>query len=137
MLVTCDEWIFFNGEMLCDCHGFCHVKTHRIAETNKWVVQMNEKQGYLKKESLHLKIFKKRWIVLKDNKLYSFKYKYDYNATEILDLSIYNMVKKLSKTHFQISSNSESRNKKPRLFAAISTNVANEWIKCIRNCTSL
>ena len=47
-------------------------------------------EGYLKTESLNLKSFRKRWIVLKnDNKVYSYKSQSDTSndtQTEIIDL---------------------------------------------------
>ena len=52
-----------------------------------------EKKGFLMKASLHLKIFKKRWMVLKDDKLYSFKTNKSFEkATEVFDLSMYNNI---------------------------------------------
>ncbi len=45
--------------------------------------------GYLKKESVHLKRFRQRWMVLKKNGcLYSYKKKGDIQPTEIIDLAL-------------------------------------------------
>merc|ERR1719454_805764 len=52
------------------------------------------KEGYLFKQSRHLKQWRKRWFVLDDNKLYSFKSKDEMkNATEIIDLKVFSSVK--------------------------------------------
>ena len=77
-------------------------------------------QGYLKKESLYLKQFRKRWIILKGNKLYSFKNKDDkYNnnkATEIVDLNIYDVIQKSSSNNFKFTILSSKKSNCPRLF---------------------
>jgi len=52
------------------------------------------KEGYLFKQSRHLKQWRKRWFVLDDNKLYSFKNKEEMkNATETIDLKVFSSVK--------------------------------------------
>jgi len=52
------------------------------------------KEGYLFKQSRHLKQWRKRWFVLDDNKLYSFKSKDEMkNATETIDLKVFSSVK--------------------------------------------
>jgi len=52
------------------------------------------KEGYLFKQSRHLKQWRKRWFVLDDNKLYSFKNKDEMkNATETIDLKVFSSVK--------------------------------------------
>eukprot|EP01084_Bolivina_argentea_P060306 110180_1 len=45
-------------------------------------------EGYLENDSLYFKTFRKRWIVLKGNCLYSFKNKDDKKSTETLDLKL-------------------------------------------------
>lgn len=53
-----------------------------------------QKEGYLKKQSRHLKQWRKRWFVLDDHKLYSFKdAKNLHAATEIIDLKVFSSVK--------------------------------------------
>merc|ERR1719454_1696836 len=52
------------------------------------------KEGYLFKQSRHLKQWRKRWFVLDDNKLYSFKSKDEMkSATETIDLKVFSSVK--------------------------------------------
>jgi len=56
-----------------------------------------QKEGYLFKQSRHLKQWRKRWFVLDDNKLYSFKDKENTanikEATETIDLKVFSSVK--------------------------------------------
>ena len=53
-------------------------------------------EGYLYKKSKHLKSMRKRWIVLINNHLYSFKEEKNYNdPTEIFDLTLYDIYRKL------------------------------------------
>jgi len=53
-----------------------------------------QKEGYLFKQSRHLKQWRKRWFVLDDNKLYSFKDKENTkDATETIDLKVFSSVK--------------------------------------------
>jgi len=52
------------------------------------------KEGFLEKQSRHLKRWKRRWFVLQDSMLYSFKNKKEYVApTEQIDLKIFCSVK--------------------------------------------
>ena len=53
-----------------------------------------DKEGWLQKQSRHLKRWKQRWIVLENAKLYSFKEKRVYaNPTEVIDLRVFTSVK--------------------------------------------
>jgi len=56
--------------------------------------QNKQKEGYLFKQSRHLKQWRRRWFVLDDNKLYSFKDKENTkDATETIDLKVFSSVK--------------------------------------------
>ena len=45
-------------------------------------------EGWLDKQSYHLNVWRKRWIVIDNGKLYTFKNKHHYNnPTEIIDLT--------------------------------------------------
>merc|ERR1719357_407811 len=58
------------------------------------VFKKKAKEGYLFKQSRHLKQWRKRWFVLDDNKLYSFKSKDEMkSATETIDLKVFSSVK--------------------------------------------
>jgi len=58
------------------------------------VVTNPSKEGFLEKQSRHLKRWKKRWFVLQDSTLYSFKKERVYEVpTEIIDLRIFSSVK--------------------------------------------
>ena len=91
-------------------------------------------KGYLQKESLYLKMLRKRWIVLKDNKLFSYKSRLDDKETEIIDLKLCQKV--------EVVKREKSRNKplvlvfrknKRRVLAAVSEQDRNRWVKCLQS----
>merc|ERR1719317_370419 len=49
-----------------------------------------QKEGYLYKPRGQLKKWRKRWFVLSENRLYSFKDRNDRNPTETIDLKVFN-----------------------------------------------
>ena len=52
------------------------------------------KEGMLKKESRHRKVWRNRWIVLKETKLYTFENQDSYrNPTEAIDVKTIKTVK--------------------------------------------
>jgi len=52
------------------------------------------KEGWLEKQSRHLKRWKKRWCVLQESTLYSFKKERSYiSPTEVIDLRVFSSVK--------------------------------------------
>ena len=52
------------------------------------------KEGWLEKQSRYLKHWRRRWFVLQDSTLYSFKRRRSYrDPTEVIDLKIYSSVK--------------------------------------------
>merc|ERR1719281_594963 len=52
------------------------------------------KEGWLSKQSRHLKQWRRRWFILDDSKLYSFKDKSPLTQpTEVIDLKIFSSVK--------------------------------------------
>eukprot|EP01084_Bolivina_argentea_P293743 505280_1 len=88
------------------------------------------KDGFLRKESLHLQINKNRWIVLRNGKLYSFKsYESDATNTEIFDLKQFNDIIPENENGFMIISIDSKQN---RRFYSETKQDANEWIKCIK-----
>eukprot|EP00808_Paulinella_micropora_P007860 g59140.t1 len=65
-----------------------------MAEKKKINIKNPAKEGFLEKQSRHLKRWKKRWFVLQDSTLYSFKKEKDYqNPTETIDLRVFSSVK--------------------------------------------
>lgn len=90
------------------------------------------KEGYLGKESVHLKKVRKRWMVLKGTHLYSYKEMQTYeDPTEVFDLKLYRTAKmcrngKLGQ--FELISMKQER----RVFIASSKNEMNEWIHRIK-----
>jgi len=64
------------------------------AAAQKVAIVNPTKEGWLEKQSRHLKRWKKRWFVLQDSILYSFKKEKVYEApTEIIDLRVFSSVK--------------------------------------------
>jgi len=60
----------------------------------KLVIKNPAKEGWLEKQSRHLKRWKKRWFVLQDSTLYSFaKEKVYEKPTETIDLRVFSSVK--------------------------------------------
>jgi hypothetical protein len=58
------------------------------------VINNPAKEGYLEKQSRYLKQWRRRWFVLQDSMLYSFKRKQTYDQpTEVIDLRVYSSVK--------------------------------------------
>jgi hypothetical protein len=58
------------------------------------VITNPAKEGYLEKQSRILKRWKRRWFVLQDSMLYSFKKEKEYvNPTESIDLRVFSSVK--------------------------------------------
>jgi len=64
------------------------------APEKKVVIKNPAKEGWLEKQSRHLRRWKKRWFVLQDSTLYSFKSEREYDApTEVIDLRVFSSVK--------------------------------------------
>eukprot|EP01084_Bolivina_argentea_P179103 309502_1 len=81
------------------------------------------KEGYLQKKSLHLHTFRQRWMVLKGNKLYSYKPNAtDQNPTEIIDLNNFDNVSISKKGIFKLISA-----KATRIFLSPSITELNDW----------
>lgn len=91
-------------------------------------------EGYLIKKSVYLKKPRKRWMVIRDNYLYSYKsQQYQSKPTEIFDLlSFYIAMVTTTGNHelgqFELISLNESRT-----FIAPSLNDMNKWISAINN----
>lgn len=65
-----------------------------MAENMEPKITDPQKEGYLEKQSRHLKRWKRRWFVLDDSILFSFKNEKEYtNPTEIIDLKVFSSVK--------------------------------------------
>lgn len=64
------------------------------SSATKVVITNPSKEGFLEKQSRHLKRWKKRWFVLQDSTLYSFKKEKVYeDPTETIDLRVFSSVK--------------------------------------------
>jgi len=65
-----------------------------MSSDRRIVINSPAKEGWLEKQSRHLKRWKRRWFVLQDSTLYSFKKEKVYDdPTEIIDLRIFSSVK--------------------------------------------
>lgn len=72
------------------CHAFALLSPHSL-QVN---ITKPTKEGWLEKQSRILKRWKRRWMVLQDNMLYSFKSERDYREpTEAINLIDYSSVK--------------------------------------------
>jgi len=85
-------------------------------------------QGFLQKQSLHFKKFRKRWIALKGTYLYSYKAQNERKATEIIDLQKFKYITPNAK-RFELRS---ADNKSKRVFVAASESERDEWIRGIQ-----
>eukprot|EP01083_Nonionella_stella_P245614 853512_1 len=86
------------------------------------------KQGYLYKESKHLKVFRKRYIVLKGYYLHSYKNKHLSKHTDQIDLTSYKHISINSQSlKFELISKHQSRQ-----FIASSIQDLTEWIEAIK-----
>eukprot|EP01084_Bolivina_argentea_P008354 15659_1 len=93
------------------------------------------KEGYLLKQSVHFKTFRKRWMVLFEGQgiLMSYKSNLKNERTEILDLSIYNQIEPFNaddstiSTRFKLISSDGHRE-----FEASKNDDMLNWVNCIR-----
>eukprot|EP01084_Bolivina_argentea_P138862 244379_1 len=115
--------------------AFSSNSQHDIIQTTSTANKI-VKEGYLEKQSVHLKKLRRRWIVLRDNKkLYSYKHK-ETNVskmTEIIDLNECRNViilndNKNKEQYFQFVLIFDD---KRRIFVADSVNDANNWVQHI------
>ena len=90
------------------------------------------KEGYLGKESVHLKKIRERWMVLKGKYLYSYKEIQVYeDPTETFDLKLYRTAKMCRNGkafQFELISIKQER----RVFIAANKIEMNDWIRCIK-----
>eukprot|EP01084_Bolivina_argentea_P195279 335054_1 len=88
-------------------------------------------EGYLQKQSAHIQKYRKRWVVLKNERLIlSYKTKKKKELTEIFDLLKYNSIEEnehMSSTKFRLISATETRS-----FKAETNPEMLEWIKNIK-----
>lgn len=95
-------------------------------------IQNPQKEGWVSKQSRHLRRWKRRWLVLENSTLYSFKAEKSYrDPTEVIDLRVFSSVK-----------SSEDYTNKPNSFDVYSTDMVfsmvadtesekEDWIRAI------
>ena len=90
------------------------------------------KEGWLSKQSRHLRRWKRRWIVLEGSTLYSFKQEKVYdNPTEQIDLKVFSSVKSSEDhTHKQYSFDVYSQEMRFSMVAQ-TENEKEDWIRHI------
>jgi hypothetical protein len=96
-------------------------------------IKQPTKEGWLEKQSRHLKRWKKRWFALQDSYLLSFKKErgYDEAPTETIDLKIFSSVKSSEDyTHKAHSFDVYSSDMVFSMVAA-SENEKEDWIRAI------
>eukprot|EP01084_Bolivina_argentea_P212330 360959_1 len=96
--------------------------------------------GYLYKQSLHLKQFRLRWIVLSGNELCSYKNAQQnlQSLTEIIDLNKFEWIKALNNNNnntFELISNNPKISK--RVFRTQEIEDRKKWINKIINITKI
>eukprot|EP01084_Bolivina_argentea_P006081 11491_1 len=87
------------------------------------------KQGYLHKQSLVLKQFRKRWIVLKGTVIHCLSN--NNKETDTIDLTKYNHIRSTS-TFAQFEISSDNKKIKKRVFTAESKKIMFSWIEVIQ-----
>jgi len=90
------------------------------------------KEGFLEKQSRHLKRWKKRWFVLQDSTLYSFKKEKTYDTpTEVIDLRVFSSVK--SSEDYTNRQHSFDVYSSDMVFSMVASNEAEkeDWIRAI------
>lgn len=91
--------------------------------------------GYLEKESLYFKTYRKRWIELRDNCLYSYKDEnHSEDETEIVDLNLFEYIERTKDNKFKLIS---SNQKTKRQFIAPSTQTLNKWVDQIKHVSNI
>ena len=87
------------------------------------------KEGYLQKQSVHLHVYRKRWIVLKARKaILCYKDETKRALTETFDMSEYSDVHLNQSTEFSLISAD-----KTRTFRATNERETKKWVECIQN----
>eukprot|EP01084_Bolivina_argentea_P114311 203543_1 len=93
------------------------------------------REGYLQKQSLHLKKFRTRWIMLKDDCLYCYKTQSVSNLkpTEVIDLKLFNdCTKSLNIDYFEFElQSSKNKHRKFRTVDYDNEEDGNNWVMSI------
>ena len=92
------------------------------------------KEGQLQIQSMYLKQFRKRFVILKENHLFCYKDDTKQEVAELIDLSTFKTAVSSSKqaSNFEVLPiNDKDRGK---IFAAKDESAAIEWIKIINQC---
>ena len=95
------------------------------------LTKLTIKQGWLHKKSKNTKTARKRWIVLNEGCLVSYKNdNTKRKPTESFNLKIYSQLKVTEQTHFELMPSS-SKKSPSRVFIADNANELVEWITAI------
>ena len=105
-------------------------------DENKSACSNNEltKEGYLEKQSLYLKKFRKRFIILRQNHLFCYDNHKKTQITEFIKLSVFHRAQLSNKELNQFVLIPKDEKEKTRVFAAQSMNEAHDWVEYL-NCS--
>ncbi|CEO96828.1 PH domain-containing protein [Plasmodiophora brassicae] len=96
------------------------------------VIRNPTKEGWLEKQSRILRVWKKRWVVLENSKLYTFRNEKEYaNPTEVIDLSVFSSVKSSEDVTRRPHSFDVYSNEYGFSLCAPSANDKEAWIRAI------
>eukprot|EP01084_Bolivina_argentea_P307977 532415_1 len=125
------EW-HMKIEAIIDCDDISIKSNQQLARSGLMHQQRSNpfKQGFLIKQSAHLNFFNKRWVVLENYVLSTYKSEnISQNATELFDLATFFKVVRIEengKNGFVLASHTNSRT-----FLSSSKDETNEWINKI------
>eukprot|EP00484_Ammonia_sp_Unknown_P029225 CAMPEP_0197027006 /NCGR_PEP_ID=MMETSP1384-20130603/6997_1 /TAXON_ID=29189 /ORGANISM="Ammonia sp." /LENGTH=381 /DNA_ID=CAMNT_0042455795 /DNA_START=20 /DNA_END=1165 /DNA_ORIENTATION=+ len=89
-------------------------------------------EGYLEKYSYYLKKARRRWMVIRDNYLYSYKHKQNYaSPTEIFDLHSFYVAMVCTQSHHQLGEFELIGLNETRTFIAPSLSEMQRWVNTI------
>ena len=103
-----------------------------MATEKKLNIKNPAKEGWLEKQSRYLSRWRKRWFVLQDSTLYSFKKEKSYDVpTEIIDLRVFSSVK--SSEDYTNRTHSFDVYSADFVFSMVATseNEKEDWIRAI------
>ena len=89
------------------------------------------KEGYLMKQSLHIKKFRKRFIILRDNHLFCYTNHKKINITEVINLELFEKAEITENEIAEFKLLPKIKKNKKRKFSAESMDDADAWINAI------
>eukprot|EP01084_Bolivina_argentea_P255750 430292_1 len=108
--------------------SLCHERIMKNSKCNEQIIM----EGYLRKQSLHLRTLRRRWVILKGHCLLTYKKAVcsETEPTETIDLTFYNDITVGSNNEFTLISCNVKKHQN-RIFAGNSTENVYKWIDAI------